>query len=98
MATFDVDDVAVLSVIFAVTATGVETDPSTVALVVTTPSLTTTTYTYAGGQVTKTATGRYAYQLAITESGTYEYRWVGTGAAAGAEQGSVTVRARNTRA
>ena len=92
--TYDIGDVARLGATFLVS--DVATDPSTIALTVTSPSLVTTTYTYAGGQVSKISTGVYRYDLAITESGTYQFRWVGTGSAAGAEQDSLAVRPKNT--
>lgn len=92
--TYDIGDVAQLTVTFAVG--GSNTDPSAVSLTVTTPAGVTTTYTYAGGQVARVGTGQYHYDLSITEAGTYQFRWLGTGPAAGAEQGSLTVRAKNT--
>jgi hypothetical protein len=58
---------------------GVNTDPTTVSLKVTDPGGTTTTYTYAGGDITKAATGVFRYTLSITTAGDYTYKWFGTG-------------------
>ncbi len=91
---YDIDDFARLTATFTVLNT--DTDPTTVALTVTTPSLVTTVYTYSGGAITRLSTGMYRYDLALTEPGVWQYRWVGTGTAAGAEQGSLTVRKKNT--
>jgi hypothetical protein len=58
---------------------GVPTDPTTVSVKVTDPGGTTTTYTYAGGDITKAATGIFRYTLSITLAGRYAYKWFGTG-------------------
>jgi hypothetical protein len=57
----------------------VNTDPTTVTLSVLPPSGTLATYTYAGGDITKSATGIFYYDLSLTAVGVWKYRWVGTG-------------------
>jgi hypothetical protein len=60
---------------------GTPTDPTTVSLTITTPSGTATTYTYAAGQITKSATGVYTKDVACSENGLWIYVWTGTGTA-----------------
>lgn len=62
------------------TVSNVATDPTTVALAVTTPAGVTTTYTYAAAQITKTGTGVYTKTITASEVGTWVYVWTGTGA------------------
>lgn len=59
---------------------GAATDPSTVSLIVRDPAGTETTYTYAGGTVSKASTGSYYKDLQLTQAGLWSYRWIGTGA------------------
>lgn len=59
----------------------VATDPTTISLTVTTPSQSSTTYTYAASQITRTGTGAYYKNVTCNEAGTWTYKWVGTGAA-----------------
>ena len=58
----------------------VNADPTTVTLSVLPPSRTLATYTYADGDIIKSATGIFYYDLALTTVGDWVYRWVGTGA------------------
>lgn len=75
----------------------VNTDPTTVTLVVTDPSGNTEgTYTYAGSTITKTATGVYHKDLTVDEDGVWEYKWTGTGVAADIAAGTFTVWAVDT--
>lgn len=74
---------------------GVLTDPDTITLQVMPPSRVAVQYTYALAQVVKTATGRYAYDLALNASGDWVYRWVVTGAVAAATE-DVLVRVQPT--
>lgn len=55
---------------------GTATDPDTVSLVITDPTGVSTTPT-----PTKTGTGAYKYDVACDGDGTWQYTWVGTGAA-----------------
>ena len=69
----------------------VDTDPTTLSLLVRSPSRTVTTYTEPD-DITKDDIGDYHYDLELTEAGTWHYRWVGTGVAAGAAEGQLRCR------
>ena len=71
---------------------GAATDPTTVTLIVQDPAGTETSYTYAAGQVTKAATGSYYKEIQLNTSGTWHYRWVGTGACAAVDEGYLYIR------
>jgi hypothetical protein len=75
---YQVGDSVTLQATFT-SLTGVSTDPTTVSLKVRDPGGTTTTYTYAGMDITKAATGVFQYALSITTVGRYTYKWFGTG-------------------
>lgn len=87
---YDVGDVVRVTITFAVNGTA--TDPTTVTLSVKEPDGTVTSYSYAGGTVQKSTTGVYYKDLTIDASGTWTYRWVGTGTAATAEENQFLVR------
>jgi hypothetical protein len=70
---------------------GVNTDPTTITLVVTDPTGVQTTYTFALGQITKTATGIYTKDIACTVDGVWSYVWIGTGTASDVVAGTFTV-------
>ena len=72
---------------FAVSS--VNTDPTTVTLKVMVPAGTITTYTYALAEVTKSATGIYYKDIALSTPGTWTYRWIGTGTAAGVAESAI---------
>jgi hypothetical protein len=72
---------------------GTNTDPTTVSLAITTPAGVTTTYTYAAAEITKTAVGIYTKTITADAAGTWQYVWVGTGAAADIAPGYFTVSA-----
>ena len=73
-------------------AQGVPADPTTVTLKVETPAGVTTTYTYAGGHLTKPETGVYYYDIdTTTAAGVWHYRGIGTGAVVAAGQDKFTV-------
>lgn len=93
--TIDLGDAAVLGMTFSVA--GTNTDPTAVSLELKSPAGAVTTYTYAATQITKSATGIYTKTLdssILNAAGTWNYSWIGTGSAAGAEQGKVVVVAR----
>jgi hypothetical protein len=73
---------------------GVATDPTTVSLVITDPSGTATTYTYAASEITKDAPGAYHKDISCTSSLsgtlTWQYVWIGTGAATDVVAGTWT--------
>lgn len=63
---------------------GAQADPVSVLCIITDPSGTATTYTYAGGtginSVVKASTGNYSLTISgLTVSGLYSFVWVGTG-------------------
>lgn len=72
---------------------GVATDPTLVSLAVTTPGGSTTTYTYAAAEITKSGTGVYSKNITASAAGIWRYTWTGTGAAADVQDGSFTVSA-----
>lgn len=72
---------------------GVDTDPTTITLVVTDPLGVATTYTHAGATITKTATGIYTKDIPCTEAGLWTYVWIGTGAASDVVPGTWFVNA-----
>lgn len=74
---------------------GVPTDPTTIALTITTPSGVATNYTFAGGTITKSGTGIYTKDIPCSEAGTWLYLWVGTGSASDAVAGTWTVSSSN---
>ncbi len=84
--TYDVGDAARLAVAFT-SLSGALTDPTTVTLTIQAPDNTQTT-----PSVVHDSTGKYHYDLSITQSGVYLYRYVGTGAVAAVEEGQIMVR------
>jgi hypothetical protein len=82
-------ELATLSNTFSVS--DVATDPSTVVLVITDPTGTATTYQYSLGEITKAGTGVYTKDIACTTAGTWQYVWIGTGAASDVAAGTWTV-------
>lgn len=66
-------------------ASGVATDPTTITLIVTDPSGNADTYTHALSQIDKDATGQYSKDITVDETGTWTYRWVGTGTVVAAQ-------------
>jgi hypothetical protein len=89
--TYDKGDLVRLTATF--TVSDVNTDPTAVTLKIQDPSGNETTYTYALGQITKTATGQYRYDLTIDETGYWYYRWEGTGAVVASAEAHLLVRA-----
>lgn len=82
---YDVGDVAVLTSTWRVS--GTLTTPTTRVLTVVSPAGVTST-----PSITVASTGVLTAEVSITEAGTWRYRWVGTGSAAGAEEGRIFVR------
>lgn len=62
---------------------GTLTDPTTVSLTIVDPDGTSTTYTYAAAQITRTSTGAYTKDIdcSSTQRGIWQAVWVGTGTA-----------------
>lgn len=67
-------------------------DPTTVTLTVWTPAGVSTSYTYAGGTVTRDSLGVFYRDVPVAEAGRYVLRWTGTGAAAVVEDSIIAVR------
>jgi hypothetical protein len=67
-------------------------DPTTLALKLTDPSGTTTTYTYGqDDEVVRTGEGTYRADIVLSTSGLWWYSWQGTGAAAVVDQNCIFV-------
>lgn len=73
------------------TVAGVPTDPGTVALTIQEPNGTETTYTFAASQIIKEGVGVYYRDVTYSTAGLWVWRWLGTGAAAGPDEGTDTV-------
>lgn len=60
-------------------------DPATVSVTIRPPSGTLTTYDYGqDAELSKVSTGVYQVSIALTEVGTYKWKWVGLGTQKGA--------------
>jgi outer membrane protein assembly factor BamB len=80
---------------FAV-ADGTATDPTAVTLTVEHPDGTTAVYGWpsaaANGTLTREATGRFYFDVALSASGKWSYKLVGTGAVVAAAEGYLRVK------
>jgi hypothetical protein len=76
--TYQVGQLATLSIEF-LNGSGALADPATVALTITTPGGVSTTYTFAGGQITRDATGKYHFDLTVNAAGAWTWQWNTTG-------------------
>jgi hypothetical protein len=90
MATYDIGDVVRVTCTFT-NGAGANTDPTTVTLKVKTPALVTTSYTWAGGTVTRSAAGIFYKDISLTMSGEWFYRFEGTGAVESADESNLIV-------
>lgn len=91
MNAYQVGDLVHLTVSF-VNSVGTPTDPTAITCTVKLRYVgTTTTYTYAGGTVTKTGTGEYYVDFTPTTEGIWDYRWTGTGTVQAAVEGAFNV-------
>jgi hypothetical protein len=86
---FNLNNAPTFSCAFAVSGTA--TDPTTVSLLVEKPDKTQTTYTYAGGTITKGSTGNYSKQVTLDAVGIWRFVWTGTGACSASDSGTITV-------
>jgi hypothetical protein len=87
------NDLAQLIQTFAVS--GVNTDPTLVSCVITDPTGTAVTHTFAGAapaDITKTAVGIYQLNVGCTLVGMWSYVWIGTGNASDVQAGTFTVQ------
>jgi hypothetical protein len=74
--------------------TGAPVDPTTLTLKIKDPALVETTYVYGvGPQIIKESVGVYYYDLPLIATGTWRYRWEGTGTNMAASEGSLVVNA-----
>lgn len=73
-------------------AAGTATDPTTITLRVLAPDGTETSYTYAGGQLTRVAAGDYYRDVTVTQVGTWTQRWEGTGTVAAVHESQFWVK------
>ena len=88
MSDWDIGDVVTISAVFR-DAAGALADPTTTTLTVMAPDGTLSTPTPV-----KDSTGTYHADVPVTASGSWAYRWLGTGAVAAAEEGTFSVRRR----
>ena len=88
--TYDKEDLIRLTGNFAISS--VLTDPLAVTLQIIAPDRAAGTYTYAGGQVTKSATGIYYRDISLDQVGRWDYRFEGTGTVQAAADGMFLVR------
>lgn len=91
---FDVGDLVRVSGAFVVGS--VDTDPGAVSFKLITPGTTpaTTTFVYlTDAALVKDSVGHYHIDVSVAVAGEYAYRWIGTGAAQGTEEGIFTVKA-----
>lgn len=93
MTLYDIGDSVRLDVVFT-DRDGVVTDPSTITLLVRSPKGTKSTYTYAGGQVQRSGTGAYYYDITASEAGTWRYSFTGSGALVVSEETRFEVQRR----
>ena len=71
---------------------GIATDPGTVTLRVQHGAVVQPARTFAGGSITKDATGMYHADIDLDAEGRWSYRFEGTAPAIGAGEGSFSVR------
>jgi hypothetical protein len=88
--TYDKGDTVRLKAEFKVSS--VLTDPTAVTLKVKDAAGTTSTYTYALAEITKSSVGVYYKDIAITDDGIWYYRFEGTGAVTAAGESQFEVR------
>lgn len=94
-ATYPLDQPVILTIrTFSDAAETVPADPTTLTLDVLDPAGTETTYTWAGGGLTRTSAGVFTITLTETTSGDYAAHWKATGTAATGGDVSFTVRAK----
>ena len=72
-------------------------DPATITVIVTDPTGTQVTYTYAGEQITRNSPGSYEISVSCTLDGLWSYVWVGTGAVSDVQAGTWTVMPETPR-
>lgn len=94
-AAFDIGDVAYIQTVVT-NSGGTVVDPSEVLLYLAQPSGAVGTYALSAGQIAHPSVGTFSYNGTVTESGYWNVRWVGTGAADFGDQSRYFARQRNT--
>jgi len=89
---YDIGDRLRVTCTFTNTA-GTATDPTTVAITVREPDTTETTYTWAAGQVTRSAAGVFYYEIDFDAAGTWVVYWKATGTVVAASEKQYYVHA-----
>jgi hypothetical protein len=87
---YDLNDIARLTTTFKVA--NVNTDPTVVTATVRKPDGTQTSYAYNPGDIARTSTGNYRVDIALDHPGEWQFKFVGTGAAADVGTGIFYVR------
>jgi hypothetical protein len=93
MNAYDAGDIVRVTASFTNSA-GAAVDPSSLQLQYQPPTNVTTALAYGDGNVIKSSSGLYYADLAVNSSGTWKYRWNGTGSNAAAAEGMFQVRYR----
>lgn len=84
---FDIGDTAHIEITFVSLVTGLPENPTTVVLTIQAPDNTTST-----PSPTNDSAGAYHYDLALTMSGIYRFKWQGTGTVSAVEEGEIPVK------
>lgn len=87
---YDINDTVTVRAAF--TVAGVATDPTGIALDVTNPNQSVSSYSYGAGTVTKDSVGNYSKGLVPTISGEWIYTFTATGAVVAAGSAHFLVR------
>ena len=91
--TYDIGDTVRFTAAFTNAADAAD-DPSTVTLKIREPDSTETSYVYlTDAEVVRDSEGNFHADLVVDASGSWYWRWVGTGDVATATAGSIVVRA-----
>jgi hypothetical protein len=92
MNTYQPGNIILLSAQFTDDSTPpVSLDPTTVKLRIIDPNSVETDYSYSDGTVSKDATGNFSFQLEVVTSGSWFYRWEGTGSVFAANESGFIV-------
>lgn len=92
MQTYDIGEVARVSVEFTDLATGAFVDPAVVKAKVRTPAGTITTYTHPTAEIIKDAVGKYRIDVFLTQPHEWRVRWEGRTTNRASEETSIVVR------
>ena len=88
---YEQGNVVRVSVVFK-NAAGVPTDPTAVTLRLRKPDTTVITYTYqSGAEIVRDSAGAFHADIVVNKRGTWEYKWMGTGAVVASDENSFEV-------